>query len=364
MATGASYTLTFDAAASGGSDILEYVVRSAIAGAVTNTQTLAPSGAAHETVTIAADDTADTVVYVQARNGLGLGPAGTVTVPATPAPTPPPPPPTMTAPTITATGGDTTFTITQNQPGSSYDHLRLSYHASGNLGDPYTDTVIDPVTLPYTVTGLTNGRIYDVALAAVAADGTVTPAGYIPVTPASAQLLAPTMTYTAGYGSITFAASSAGSGYTTMRAEVHPTNGDAAITADHITLPYTVTGLSAGETYICFTVVTNSAGQYLQSNTGQVVPTQQAITVPTLDGSRDYAAGTATVTLTSAGTGYDSLDLYNANDDTLIVHNVTFPYTASGLDSATDYGYYVIAVNSSNQRNSDQVWLWADSSGA
>ncbi len=201
------------------------------------------------------------------------------------------------APTgATASGGDTQATVNFTAPTSDGGSTITTYTATSSPGG-LTGTCAGPAACAITVTGLTNGTVYNFTVTATNAIGTSAPsAASNSVTPAAGPTVpdAPTsVTATAGYGQATInfsaPASDGGSAITIYTATSSP-GGLTGTCTGPTACAITVTGLTGGTAYTFTVTATNAVGTgaaSVASNSVTVVvrpdPTQDADVIGLVD---------------------------------------------------------------------------------
>ncbi len=355
VATGgnASATVSWTApAATGGPAISGYVVTPYIAGVAQTAQTFGPTPTT-ETVTGLTNGTAYTFT-VAAINSVGTGAQSAASNSVTPATVP-------GAPTIgTATGGNTTASVTWTAPASNGGAAITGYVVTPYIGSTaQTAQTFNNTATTETVTGLTNGTAYTFKVAAINSVGTgAQSTASNAVTPATVPG-APTI------GSVTSSNASVAVSWTAPAS-----NGGAAITG-YVVTPYiagvaqtaqtfnntatteTVTGLTNGTAYTFKVAAINSVGTGAQSAASSSVTPATTPGAPTIG---TVTSGNASVAVTWTDP--------SSNGGAAITSYVVTPYiggvaqiaqsfsasatsgTVTGLTNGTAYTFTVTAINS------------------
>lgn len=191
--------------------------------------------------------------------------------PATPTPNTPADPPVNSsvpgAPTIlTATPGNgetvITFSAGLNSGPSITNYLYsidgITYVSSGSISSPIT------------ITGLTNGVTYNIALRAVNANGSSTASNSVSVTPSNSGPLAPVLTgvtfKTTDTMIITFTQEANGITITNYKYSIDGGSNYTAFSPVDVVSPATITGLSSNTTYNISLKAISSVGESASSN--------------------------------------------------------------------------------------------------
>ncbi len=331
----------------GGAAIVVYTVTSSPGG-------ITASGANSPMVVNGLTNAQPYTFTVTASNSVGTGPSSVASGSVTPNPAATVPgAPTMspilaaavgnTVVTVTlvagSTGGDpiTGFTVTSNPPGG----------VDANAGN---------LTLPRTITGLTNGTAYTFAATATNTVGTGPASGASnTVTPATLP------------GAPNFVSATAGNAQATVNFVPPASNGGATITTYTVTCtpacpplrtgaasPIVITGLTNLTPYFFTVAATNSVGMGPSSAASNSVTPDVAATVPGPPTGANATAGNAqaTVTFSAPGSNGGSPILgYTVISSpggfaASIAGAVPAPVVVSGLANGTTYTFVVLANNS------------------
>ncbi len=235
---------------------------------------------------------------VAAVNANGTGPWST---PATATPLGP-----IAAPTVDATPGDTTAALSWPEPDLGGHPGPPTYQVQFRpTGTTTWTTGPGPLAgTSATLTGLTNGTTYDVAVVATSTDGTEGPMGTTAVTPSGLPTAPPSVTASpggAGTGTLALtwtAPGDNGSPITGYQVQCRPTGSTAwtTHTASGSASSLTVTGLRPGTAYECRVAAVNANG------TGSWSASTTATPTPATPGTS--TGGTSTGNL--AQTGFDA----------------------------------------------------------
>ncbi|HEY3925517.1 MAG TPA: fibronectin type III domain-containing protein [Acidothermaceae bacterium] len=330
----------------GGSGITNY-----LASAFLTPGSLSPvATCASSTTSCSITGLTDGVVYyisVIAQNAAGAGAASTPTVAVTPLDRP-------GAPTLNSlTPGDSFLTLdfTAGSAGSS-SITAYQYQLNGGSWLSTSST-----TTPLTISGVTNGTSYDVALRAISDAGagvasatlTATPYGF----PAAPD---PSTTIANGVGGAVvvswLAPNDNGSPITSYTATAFdaPTAGTQVTTCTTATLTCTLNGLSNGTTYYVSLQSQNAAGLSARSARIAVAPSLLPSAVSAVTG----VAGNGQVALswTPGSTGATAISDYTvwyASTGAYVLFNdgvsTSTSATVTGLTNGTAYTFEIYAVN-------------------
>jgi len=217
------------------------------------------------------------------------------------------------APTLTSvTAGNGTLTLVFT-PGSN-GGLTITDYAYSTDGGATFD-IFDSVDGPYVITGLTNGHVYSVKLAAVNDLGQGTSSNALSATPATVPTAPRWLHGVRGNGTATLSwnppASSGGAAVATYL--VSDLAGHTC-TATAPATTCTVSGLTNGTSYTFYVTATNSAGTSAASNANAVIP----------------STNPGAPTLTSATPGN---------------RKITLQYTAPTSNGGAALGYYDVSID-------------------
>ncbi len=224
---------------------------------------------------------------VAAVNANGTGPWS---APATATPLGP-----IAAPTVTATHGDTTAQVSWTAPDLGGHPGPATYQVMFRpTGTTTWTTGPGPLSaLTTTITGLTNGTTYDIAVVATSTDGTAGPMGTTTVTPSGLPTAPPSVTVSpggAGTGTLALAWTAPGdngSPITGYQVQCRPTGTTAWTThsPNGAATSLTVTGLKPGTAYECRVAAVNANGTGAWSASTTATPTPGSSTPVTSTGS-------------------------------------------------------------------------------
>ena len=292
------------------------------------------------TVTELTNGTAHTLA-VRAVNGSGNGSASTVTVTMVPAATT----------NLAATPGDGQVTLSWTDPG---DATIDKYQVSSDGGTSFADIAGSGAsTTTHTVTGLTNGTDYTLAVRAVNAsgNGAVATVGATPV----AVPAVPSGLNAAVTGDSQVALTWDNPGNTTITGyELRVDNGAWAAIADSDadTTSHTVTGLNDGATYNFHVRAVNDSGPGVSAYVDASIP--HSFEVPAAPSNLTAAAGDGAVTLSWTDPGNATIGKYQISSDggTSFADIAgsgasTTSHIVTGLTNGTAYGFALRAVNAS-----------------
>src|SRR5437016_3630026 len=295
--------VTWTAPGSGGSTIMQYVVKASPGGAsATVSGSPAPTSA---TVSGLTNGVAYTFTVV-ASNGIGIGATSAASAPITPIAVP-------AAPTsVTATAGNAQATVTWTAPASNGGSAITGYTVTSSPGGISQGAGASASSA--TVTGLTNGTCYTFTVTATNAAGTG-PASTQSnsVCPATVPGAPTNVTATAGNAQATVSWSAPNNGGATITQYVvtaAPGGAATTVTGSPAGTSGTVTGLTNGNCYTFTVTATNSAGTGAASSASNSVCPATVPGVPT-NVTATAGNGQATVSWTapssnggSAITGY------------------------------------------------------------
>ncbi|GAB3248614.1 M36 family metallopeptidase [Nocardioides dilutus] len=268
----------------------------------------------------------------------------TTTVPAAP---------TVTGSTPSAGAVSVAFT-----PGSDGGSAITGYTAECVSTDGGVTDTGTGASSPISVTGLSAGKSYHCRVRATNAvgDGPYSGFGDTVVVPATVPG-APTVTGStpsAGAVSVAFTppASDGGSAITGYTAECVSTDGGVTDTGTGASSPISVTGLSAGKSYHCRVLATNTVGDGPYSGFGDTVVVPANVPgAPTVTGSTP-SAGAVSVAFTppasdggSAITGYTAECVSTDGGVTNTGSGAASPISVSGLSAGKSYHCRVLATN-------------------
>ena len=251
------------------------------------------------------------------------------------------------APTIDSIVPGNSQVIVNFTPGADNGSLATNYEYSLD-GTNYT--ALDPAgfTSPVTITGLSNGTAYLIALRAINTRGTGAVSDSASVTPGTP--VAPTIDSIVsgnGQATITFTPGlDNGSSVTNYEYSLDGTNYTALDPATS-TSPITITGLSNGTTYSITLRAVNGEGAGAASASGIFIA--GAPNAPTID-SIVPGDGQVVITFTPGGDNGSSISNYEYSSDgtnytALAPATSTSPITITGLSNGAAYSITLRAVN-------------------
>jgi len=257
------------------------------------------------------------------------------------------------APTLnSATGGNGSIVLSVTAPTSSGTSAISSYEYSTDGGSTWTDTSSTATTI--SISGLTNGTSYTVAVRAKSAAGAGPSSTTLTATPITAPGAPTSVTATAGNAqatvSWTIPTSTGGSAITGYTVTSNP----GSLTCTTASTSCAVTGLTNGTAYTFTVTATNAAG------TGSASTASSSVTPVTVPGAPSSllvvpGSGQASLSFTgstsdggSAITGYEYRYTWNsgANASTPVSLSAsTRSATITGLTNGVAYTFEVRAVN-------------------
>lgn len=284
-------------------------------------------------------------VALRAVNGLGAGTASS-TATASPQAVAPSVPGSVTV-TRTDQGASVAFTAGPNG-GSAITNYEYSIDGGTNWVTPNPAVTSSPLT----ITGLTNGQSYSIAVRAVNVIGPGAATTPQSVTPAGAPLAPTGVSATPGQGSATVAFTAAAANGAVVTNYEYSTDGGttwAAANPAVTTSPLTITGLTAGTSYAISIRAVNAVGPGVAASAGSVtpvagapsapsgitiVPGNESLVVTVVAGAANGAAISDYEYSLDGGTTWTSAGTANG------------PFTITGLTGGTTYSVQVRAVNS------------------
>jgi titin len=334
--------VSWNAASSGGSTITDYVVEYSTDGSSWATFNDGLSTAANTSITGLTNGTAY-YVRVSAVNVAGSSTAVVSISTATPKTMP-------SAPSISAiAAGDQSLSVAFTA-GATGGSSITGYQYSINGGSTWTTA--SGTSSPITISGLTNGTQYQVALRAVNEVGNGNTSNILASKPRTVPN-APTISSIAtgaNQGSVAFSLSgNGGSAVTDYEYRVSTGSWSAWISAGTTTSPLVVANLVNGTAYDVQIRAVNIAGAGNESSTSSVIPFSSP-GAPTITG---VAAGRGQVVVSFAAgvTGGSAITNYQYSTDggttwiALSPASTTSPFTVAGLTDATTFNIQLKAVN-------------------
>ena len=337
-----SIAVSWTAPSSGGSTITDYIIEYSTNGSTWTTFNDGLSTSASTTISGLTNGTAYSV-RVSAVNVAGTGTAVTSGSTSTPRTTP-------SAPSISSiTAGDTELSVgfTAGADGGS---AITSYQFSTNNGSTWSNA--SSTSSPITITGLTNGTRYQVAIRAVNIVGSGSSSNVLASTPRTTPGAPTISSVTAGANQISVAftlANDGGSPVTNYEYRVNAASWTAWETAAATSSPLVISNLVNGTTYSLQIRAVNAAGSGTSSSTQSATPfsTPGAPSITGVSGgvrevSISFNAGvTGGATITNYAYSLDD----GANWTTLSPVSITSPISVTGLSDATQYTVRLRAIN-------------------
>ena len=262
------------------------------------------------------------------------------------------------APTsLSATPGNGTATIRFTPPTDNGGNAITNYAYSINNGTSYTAFTIPIITSPVTISGLTNGTIYNIKLCAVNEAGQGTESTSVTATPRTTPGAPTGLSATPGNGtvSVTFTPP-ANNGGNAISNYAYSTNNGTTYTefaTPYITTPVVIPGLINGTTYNIKLRAVNDAGQGADSSSVTVTPrttpgAPTGLSATPGDGSVSVTFTTPTENGGNAITNYG----YSINGSGYILFTpaiTSSPALITGLTNGTTYNIKLRAVNEVGQ---------------
>jgi predicted RNA-binding protein with TRAM domain len=259
---------------------------------------------------------------------------------------------TASAPTITSiTPSNGQLSVAFTAPTSNGGSSISNYKYSLDGGATYVAPVYTVVT-PLVITGLTNGRTYDLRLLAVTAAGDGTPTEIVQAAPAGPPGTPTITSITPGNGQLTVAftppTSNGGSAITGYK---YSSDGGATFTNAGLTAgPIVITGLTNGTTYLVRLIAVNAIGDGFNATFAGVKPftTADAPTINSITGS----AGQISIDFTApSNNGGSAITTYKYSLDggatfaTRIIGTTLSPWVIRSLTNGQTYDVRILAVN-------------------
>ena len=275
---------------------------------------------------------------------IGSGSAPTITIT------------TPSSPTITqVVGSNNSVTIYWNVPSSNGNGAILNYEYSIDNGTTWTSMLPAQTTSPYTISGLTNGTVYQIKIRAVNAAGSGTASSTALGSP-STSASAPTISSLVGAnGQITvnFVAPSSNGGFNITNYQYSLDNGNTWTSASPLsaTSPLIITGLTNGLTYSVRLRAVTSVG-FGQASTASSILISIAATAPTITQGVPGNQQIQISWIEPSSNGGSQITNYQYSTDngvnwtTFSPAQSTSPYTIKNLVNGTQYQIKLRAVNS------------------
>jgi len=316
----------------GGRLVLNYQIR-AYDGVTDNAYTTIPAEPAPYTIT----DLSNGAAYqIQLRAVNLAGISNTTTYSSSVVPRTVPDAPTL----VSLTPNDQTITVDYAAPENNGGNTIIGYRYSTNGGTTYS--IMGPS--PYTITGLSNGQIYNIFIDASNAAGDSTDASGVAV-PRTIPSAPTNLVLTHGDGNIQYAFSvPASDGGNTIVGYRYTIGNSEYFYLPSTQLSGTITGLNNGTQYTFILDASNAAG-YSPDVSAQMIPYRRP-NVPTID---SLTPGDQTITIAyslsfdggSAVIGYR----YSINEGNTYTLMDTNPYTIYGLTNGQQYTVWVDVSN-------------------
>jgi len=337
-----SIDVSWSAASSGGSTITDFIVEYSTDG---NSWTTFNDGLSISTSTTITGLTNGTSYYVRvsAVNVAGSSTAVVSGSTATPKTAP-------SAPSISAIAAGNQSLSVSFTAGATGGSAITGYQYSVNGGSTWA--TVSGTSSPITISGLTNGTSYQVALRAVNVVGNGDTSNILASTPRTVPNAPTISSITAGanQGSVAFTLSgNGGSAVTDYEYRLNAGSWSAWISAGTTTSPLVVANLVNGTAYDVQIRAVNIAGAGNGSSSSSVTPFSSP-GAPTITG---VAAGRGQVIVSFAAgvTGGSAITNYQYSTDggttwvALSPASTSSPFTVTGLADATTYNIQIKAVN-------------------
>jgi hypothetical protein len=269
---------------------------------------------------------------------------------------------TATEPTIyQILGSNNAITVYWNAPSSNGNGTILNYEYSIDNGTTWTSMLPAQTTSPYTISGLTNGTVYQVKLRAVNAAGSGLASAVALGSPSTAAT-APTISSLIGANSqitVNFVAPGSNGGFPITNYQYSLDNGNTWVTRSPAssTSPMVITGLTNGLTYSVRIRAVTSVGAGAASSSSSIL-ISVAATAPTITqgvpGNQQIQISW-TSPISNGGsqiTNYQYSTDNGVNWTTLAPIQSTSPYTITGLVNGTQYQIKLRAINSAGPGDS------------
>ena len=253
------------------------------------------------------------------------------------------------------------FTAPANNGGSAITDYKVEYQTGAGAWTTFSHAASGSV-LTYTVTGLTNGTLYNFRVSAINAIGTSAVSGTSSATPATTPGAPAITSFTRGntQATVVFTApgSNGGSAITDYLVE-YQTGAGAWTTFSHAasasTLTYTITGLTNGSSYNVRVSAVNAVGTGTASSTSSATPATTPGAPSITSFVRGNTQATVTFTAPSSNGGASITDyvveykLSSVSTWTTWSHvasGSTLSYRLTGLTNGSSYDVRVSATNS------------------
>ena len=187
-----------------------------------------------------------------------------------------------------------------------------------------------------TITGLTNGTAYTIALKAKNVAGAGTASTTVSVTPYTTPAAPTALSATPGNGSASISFTPGSNGGSALTNYQYSTNSGSTFTdftPNQTTSPVTITGLTNGTAYTIALKAKNVAGAGTASTTVNVTPFAPP-TVTAVTGSADYGNTLGGKTVTITGTGFDAGAISSVTFDNSSASDVKY-VSATSLTATT-----------------------------
>jgi titin len=337
-----SIDVSWSSASNGGSTITDYVVEYSTNGSSWTTFNDGLSTATSTTITGLTNGT-PYYVRVNAENAAGSSTAVVSGSTATPKTTP-------SAPSISSIAAGNQSLSVAFTAGATGGSTITGYQYSISGGSTWTTA--SGTSSPITISGLTNGTSYQVALRAVNIVGNGDTSNILASTPRTVPNAPTISSITAGanQGSVVFTLSgNGGSAVTDYEYRVNAGSWTGWISAGTATSPLVVANLANGTAYDVQIRAVNIAGAGNESSSSSVTPFSSP-GAPTITG---VAAGRGQIVVSFAAgvTGGSAITNYQYSTDggttwvALSPASITSPFTVTGLADATTYNMQLKAVN-------------------
>lgn len=342
VAGAGSINVSWSSASSGGSTVTDYVVEYSTDGSSWTTFNDGLSTATSTTITGLTNGT-PYYVRVSAVNVAGSSTAVVSGSTATPKTTP-------SAPSISSIAAGNQSLSVAFTAGATGGSAITGYQYSINGGSTWATA--SGTSSPITISGLTNGTSYQVALRAVNIVGNGDTSNILASTPRTVPNAPTISSITAGanQGSVVFTLSgNGGSAVTDYEYRVNAGSWSGWISAGTTTSPLVVANLVNGTAYDVQIRAVNIAGAGTGSSSSSVTPFSSP-GAPTITG---VAAGRGQIVVSFAAgvTGGSTITNYQYSTDggttwvALSPASITSPFTVTGLADATTYNMQLKAVN-------------------